>query len=360
MVEREVDLRSSTGASVVGPPRLAPRGPLSAWLIEHLARPVHRLPAPPPTNDDPLVGEDSALALYLCYELHYRGLPGVDDAWEWEPSLLGVRRQLEESFLDRLVALVGRPDDELSPLAMREELVRLATTDGGPSLSAYMAESGTTEQLREFCVHRSLYQLKEADPHTFAVPRLWGPAKAAMVAIQVGEYGDGRADRVHAHLFGETMTELGLDPAYGAYLPVVPATTLATVNLVSYFGLHRRWRGAAVGHLALFEMCSVVPMGRYASGLRRLGFGEQATDFYDEHVVADEVHQVIALDEMAMGLAATEPRLAGTVTFGARAVKAVEDRFARALLGAWEDGRTSLLAPLPDAAADLPSPCPPS
>jgi hypothetical protein len=229
MVEREVDLRRSTSASVVGPPRLAPRGPLSAWLIEHLARPVHRLPAAPPTEDDPLDGEDSALALYLCYELHYRGLPGVDDAWEWEPSLLAVRRRLEDAFLDRLVALVGRPDDELSPLAMREELVRLASTDGGPSLSAYMAGSGTTQQLREFCVHRSLYQLKEADPHTFAIPRLWGPAKAAMVAIQVGEYGDGRADRVHAHLFGETMAELGLDPAYGAYLPVVPATTLATV-----------------------------------------------------------------------------------------------------------------------------------
>jgi hypothetical protein len=325
---------------------------VSGWLLEHLASPPHPLGAPPPAVDAPLSGEDSALALYLCYELHYRGLPGVDDAWEWEPTLLGVRRDLEAAFLDQLVGLVGEPDASLSPLAMRDDLVRLATTDGGPSLSSYMAEAGTAEELREFCVHRSLYQLKEADPHTFAIPRLWGPAKAAMVAIQVGEYGDGRPERVHAHLFGETMAELELDPTYGAYLPLIPATTLATVNLVSFFGLHRRWRGAAVGHLALFEMCSVVPMGRYSAGLRRLGHGQRATDFYDEHVVADEVHQVIALEDMAMGLAATEPHLAGSVVFGARAVKAVEDRFARALLSAWDLGHTSLLAALPRAGVE--------
>jgi len=35
------------------------------------------------------------------------------------------------------------------------------------------------------------------------------------------------------------------------------------------FGLHRRFRGALVGHLAIFEMTSIGPMGRYATGLRR-------------------------------------------------------------------------------------------
>ena len=44
--------------------------------------------------------EDLQLALYCSYELHYRGLPDVDDAWEWEPSLLALRRSLEERFED--------------------------------------------------------------------------------------------------------------------------------------------------------------------------------------------------------------------------------------------------------------------
>src|SRR6202011_5709763 len=143
------------------------------------------------------------------------------------------------------------------------------------------------EQLLEFLVHRSPYQLKEADPHSWALPRLSGPPKAAMVEIQADEYGGGRAERIHAHLFAETMRALRLDSRYGAYVDQIPGITLATVNLMSLFGLHRRWLGAIVGHLALFEMTSSIPNARYAAGLRRLGFNGDATAFFDEHVEAD-------------------------------------------------------------------------
>ena len=77
-------------------------------------------------------------------------------------------------------------------------------------------------------------------------PRLVGSPKAALVRIQGDEYGDGTACRMHQQLFAETMRALGLDPTYGAYLDALPGTTLATVNLISLFGLHRRWRGALV------------------------------------------------------------------------------------------------------------------
>jgi hypothetical protein len=45
------------------------------------------------------------------------------------------------------------------------------------------------------------------------------------------------------------MRALGLDPEYGAYLEHLPAPALATVNLMSLCGLHRRLRGAIVGTL---------------------------------------------------------------------------------------------------------------
>jgi hypothetical protein len=138
------------------------------------------------------------------------------------------------------------------------------------------------------------------------------------------------------------MRALGLDPTYGAYLDRLPAVTLATVNLVSLFGLHRRWRGALIGHLAVFEMCSVVPMGRYANAIRRLGLGNDAAAFYDVHVEADAVHEVIASTELAMGFAEAEPARAGDVLFGAKALMAVEDRFARHLLASWQRRRSSL------------------
>jgi len=327
------------------PQRLpAPRGPVTDQLLDLLVRPVHELSSLPIPNVDPITDDDLALALHLMYELHYLGLPGVDEAWEWEPSLLRERRRLEGRFERRLVELVGHVPVGLSRDRTIAELQRLATAEG-PSLSGYLLESGTLAQMREFVVHRSAYQLKEADPHTWGIPRLTGRSKAALVDIQRGEYGNGRATEVHANLFGALMTDLGLEPVYGAYTDRIPGITLSTGNLVSLFGLHRRWRGALVGHLALFEMCSVGPMARYQAALERLGFGRDATRFYEAHVIADERHQQVALYDMVGGLVDQEPFLGGEVVFGARALDVVEGLFASHLREAWSHGESSLRDP---------------
>jgi len=320
------------------------RGPLSAFVIAHLGQDPHRLPVSPLVTLPPagLVDDDLNLALYCCYELCYRGFAGVSDEWEWHPDLLAFRSALEDAFLRCLFAEIGVPGPARD---VGRELPAIVAGGDGPSLSAYMASTGTLQQFREFAIHRSAYQLKEADPHTWAIPRLHGEPKAALLEIQADEYGGGDYQAMHAVLFARTMRALGLDAGYGAYLPRIPGVALATVNLVSLFGLHRRWRGALVGHLAVFEMASVVPMGRYRDALRRLGFGTDATAFYQVHVAADAVHEIIALHRLAAGFAAVEPDRAGDVLFGARAIMAVEDRFARHLLDCWARGRTSLYRP---------------
>ena len=325
-----------------------PRGPISSALLEALALPVHPLaPLPAPATADPLGDEDLQLALYACYELHYRGLPGVDERWEWEPTLLAARQALEAPFEAALRALAGPDDERVAPGQMDVALRAVADADEAPPVSLHIERDASVAEVLEFVVHRSAYQLKEADPHSWAIPRLWGPAKAALVEIQADEYGGGRAERIHARLFADTMEALGLDDRYGAYLDRVPAVTLATVNLMSLCGLHRRLRGALVGHLALFEMSSSIPNRRYARGLRRLGFdSEAATAFFDEHVEADAVHENLAAVDLAGGLARQEPALAGQILWGARALLALDDRWARHVMGAWEAGRSSLRAPL--------------
>ncbi len=61
------------------------------------------------------------------------------------------------------------------------------------------------------------------------------------------------------------------------------------------------------GHLAAVEMTSSEPSRRYSAGLRRLGFDERTTVFYDEHVEADAVHEQIASVDMCGSLVAEEP-----------------------------------------------------
>lgn len=328
-----------------------PRGPASEELFAALEGPRGLdLGLPVVSSPDPLADEDLQLALYVAYELHYSGIAGVEEGWEWEPSLLAFRAALERPFEEAVAALVPAADAaELESVGAA--LQAIVAEDPGPPLSRYMEVQGSREQMLEQVVHRSAYQLKEADPHSWAIPRLTPGPKAALLEVQFDEYGGGSAERMHSALFAKTMEGLGLDPAYGRYLDRWPAATLATVNLVTFFGLHRRRRGALVGHLAGFEMTSSIPNRRYGNALRRLGYGAGVTHFYDEHVEADAVHENIAAWDLAGGLAAAEPEVAADVLFGARALLQVEALWARHLIGAWEAGESSLRSPLVPAAA---------
>jgi hypothetical protein len=319
-----------------------PRGPITEGLLDALAR--GRAAPPPPgadvsrsANDD-----DRHLALALCYDLHFRGLPGVDDRREWDPGLIAFRTALEEVWEEELRTEIGPIDPPSRPSDVSRAIVALSDEERAPSLSRYLARRAGLAEFREFVIHRSIYTLREADPHSFVIPRLEGAAKSALLEIQADEYGGGRPERMHSAIFARTMRALGLDGGYGAYLDVVPGVTLATANLVSLFGLHRRLRGAAMGHLALFESTSAIPNRRYGNGLRRLGFGPAVTDYYDEHVVADSVHDMIAAYDLVGSLVTDEPWLASDVLFGARALAHLEHRLSVHLIDSWRAARSSL------------------
>jgi hypothetical protein len=331
-----------------------PRGPLGDALHADLTSGTELSPATlelarrAATSPDPLTDDDLQLSLAVAYELHYRGFDDVADDWEWEPTLLRARALLERAHLDALRSLTGSPDVGHDPID--RQLTDLIAADDGPSLSAYMAKRGTLEQWREYLTLRSVYHLKEGDPHTFAVPRLSGRTKAAMVEIQADEYGGGVPERMHSELFAGMMRDLGLDAGYGVLWNDAPAVAFTSVNTMSLFGLHRRWRGAALGHLACVEMTSSEPSRRYSAGLRRLGFDERTSVFYDEHVEADAVHEQIASVDMCGSFVAEHPDLAGDVLFGAACSLAMDGLAAHHLLGAWEAGRSALRSGRPLAA----------
>lgn len=289
---------------------------------------------------DPLADGDLQLALACCYELHYRGLRGVDDRWEWDPSLLAVRAVLEGIVERALRELVHPP--ETTTGTVWGDLQALVAADDGPALSLHLARWATADQFRDFLVQRSIYHLREADSHTFGIPRLAGRAKAALVEIQADEYGNGDVDRMHSALFAQTMRELGLSDAYGRYWNDASPRTLASVNALSMMGLHRRHRGALAGHLAALEMTSTEPNRNYGNGLRRLGFGPRATAFYDEHVEADAVHEQVASVDLCGSLVGAEPELRSDVLWGAGCCLALDAAAGRALLEGWSDAELSV------------------
>jgi len=336
-----------TRSSIMTEPVLpAAHGPLSTAVrraltgpptVDHLAR------IGASVRDSDPYGLDLQLALCMCYELHYHGFVGVDPAWEWNPALLGLRAELERVFLAGVRRDVGPIGDQTAAAEM--EAISIEPTDGtGPSY--HLRDNGTWQQMCEYFVHRSLYHLKEGDPHAWAIPRLAGGAKAAFVAIEFDEYGAGQGARLHQQLFADLLTAAGLDSTYLGYVDAVSAESLAAVNLMSLFGLHRSLRGAAIGHFASTEITSPPGSRRMVDALQRMNAPAACIGFYSEHVEADAVHEQVVRIDVVGDLVAREPQLDRDIVFGIRAHAAVENRLAEQVMASWQQGQTSLRMPL--------------
>lgn len=287
-----------------------------------------------PVGIEPDSPGDAALALWLLHELSYAGLPGVDDRTEWDPQLLTVRRRLEEDLEARLRSrFPGAPDAGAGDDAYAEAFFGYVAQHDGISLARYVRTHADHAQVQDLLKQRSLYHLKEADPTAWAIPRLPMPVKAALAALQFDEYGGGDPARLHARRFADGMAASGLDPV--AHVDDASVEALEQNNAMSLFGLHRRLRGAAVGHLAAFEATSSLPSRQLAQGLERLGFPPELVGYYLEHVEADAVHEQLAVRAMCARLAAEEPEVADDIWFGAFTCLDLEDRFGRGMLERW-------------------------
>jgi hypothetical protein len=314
-----------------------PRGALSEWtfgLLRNLPERASWQSTTAPAADSL---EDETVTLWTLHELSYGGFEDVDGRAEWEPVLLAVRRDLEDELEARLRERWADAGSRELPGAdeVPDALAALVEQDDGPSLADLVRRGADGDQVLELLRQRSVYHLKESDPVAWVVPRLPVRAKAALMELQYDEYGDGNPNRLHSHLFARGLSAVGLRPEYGAYVDDALAETLEMNNVVSMFGLQRRLRGAAMGHLAAFEMTSSLPSRKVVQGLERLGLDGAMSDYYSEHVEADAIHEHLAARDICGTLVEDEPEQAGEVLFGAFTCLDQEKRFATAMLGVW-------------------------
>jgi len=135
----------------------APRGPISDRVIAALRQdPAAARRLDPDLSAvlpvaDPLRDEDFQLALWVLYELHYRGFEGVDERWEWHPDTLGGRAELE-AVLER--GLRGATRELLSVVAdedadVVDQMRRLIDAADGPDVPRFVQREATREQFLE-------------------------------------------------------------------------------------------------------------------------------------------------------------------------------------------------------------------
>lgn len=338
------------------------------WLVDRLDGRTRRFAPADLTraSADPW-GDDLQLTLHLIHELSSSGVPGVSDQFEDDLVINSIRVELESAFEraltreladgadrhdrhDRQDGHDGSPGDVavgdevngIDEVNCVIETVRTDILDDPESLAAHLLGPGTVDQLRELLVHWSVRYLDQTDPYSWGLPRLAGRARAALLEIQADDQGIGRPGPSHADLFAATMSEFGLDTAYGSYVDHLPAATLATTNLTRMFGGSRRLIGALVGHLTVAELTSVEPMVHYASAVSHFGGSEAARAFFDSRAVGDAHHEPMVLDSLLPDFLGRWPDRAADVVFGARAFALVERRFVGEVLDSWRDGRSSL------------------
>lgn len=307
----------------------APRGALGERVIEALRSGRTAGVADLPAAD---AEEDAQLTLWTLYELHHRGFDDVDDALEWDPQLIALRRRLEADLEQQLREQAPEPPARGD---FAEDFFAAIAAHEGPSAAAHLQRGATTEQALQFLRHKSIYTLKESDHTTWTIPRLSYPVKAAVVELQYDEYGGGNPHRLHANLFAKGLAASGLDAAYGAYIDEAPLPVLVQNNVMSLFGLNRRLRAASLGFLAAFEATSSAPSRRIARGLQRLGFPPEMIEYYTEHVEADAVHEQLAVRTVCGTLLEDEPEQYGDIHFGAWACLHVEDLYGEHILEEW-------------------------
>jgi Iron-containing redox enzyme len=309
-----------------------PRGAFSADVFEVLRSDPSRLVAeqlPEAENR-----EDTAVVLWSLYELSFRGFEDVEEDLEWHPSALRLRGDLERDLEARLrERWTGhQPDEDFA-----DAFFAFLADHDGPSLARFVQTEATEEQVLDLLRMRSIYHLKEADPSAWVVPRLDTASKAGLVELLYDEYGAGDPNRLHHHLFARGLEAVGLRAEYGAYVDDAPAEVLEQNNAMALFGLHRRLRGAAMGHLAAFEATSSMPSRRMAAGLERLGLDATMVGYYTEHVTADAAHEQVAVRAICASLLDREPSLWDDVFFGAFTCLDQEARVAGLLLDRWKE-----------------------
>jgi hypothetical protein len=317
-----------------------PRGPVSEAVRDGLLSATGEAFADVRVPDEPedlFRDDDLQLALWMLYEQSYRSFEGAFDH-EWDPAAVAVRRRLEQPFEEQLrVATAGAVRSSLSisddVVAQIEHTIAQAT---GPDLARFLHREATRDQMLDLLAQRSVYHLKESDPHSFVVGRIVGPAKVALAELQYDEFGAGRPERLHSHLYAVALEAAGLDPEFGAYIDRVPASTLAVNNVMSLVGLNHRLRGAALGHLAAFESTSSVPCRRIAAGIERVGLPEATAAYFHEHVEADATHEQVVLHDICGAFVEREPEHQAEVIFGVAACLHLDGVAATDLLASWD------------------------
>lgn len=281
---------------------------------------------------DPAALEEAHRALYSIY---------ADRVWRPKssaqgPQLLQFRQILEAAFRDQLDRTRAEVGVNLTPPASDhgawfESLALGPHPRDDGSWGLYLHEDASLDALKRVVAQRSLFFLREPDPWIYAVPTLTGVARAGLIDLLLDEYGWGKLDRMHSTIYANLMEALDLETELDHYEYGTSWQFLATLNHQWMCALDPALSRRLIGTIYLTEADSPQAMNNYLAAWARLGIDDpRVLEFYELHVLADENHRDVALQEVAVPVAADEGvEAAREIATGIFDARTLEAEFAR-------------------------------
>ena len=203
--------RDARGAAPAPPAGPAQRGRPERAAAASRSSFDHRLAA---NGGDPLADDDLQLALFTYCKQPCRYVRGRRSRGGVAAVAAG-RPAVTRGALRAGAARGGHGARRRPRSRSRRPCGRWSPPTRRPRSPGHSSVTRRPSRYSEFLIHRSTYQLKEADPHSWAVPRLAGRPKEALVEVQADEYGGGAAGRCTPPCRA-FVRALGLDDRYGA------------------------------------------------------------------------------------------------------------------------------------------------
>jgi Iron-containing redox enzyme len=261
---------------------------------------------------------DEADALRTVLAIHDLSVAPVDaldgrERWQHHPAVAELRWRLEHDLvasLDRRDQASGWRLPADAPAAMRA----VARVDQVPDVYRWLATTASPQELVEFLALEGGPDGGFDDLVAACQIGLGGGPKLELARNYWDEMGQGSPARVHTELHRKLARALDL-PA----LPreEQPVEALERAALGSLLATNRSLQPELVGALGLLELQAGPRCRKVVEGLRRIGAGDDALDFYVEHATVDPHHGKAWIDEVVAPLSSS-PRWAAGMVRGAR------------------------------------------
>jgi hypothetical protein len=259
---------------------------------------------------------DALLTLLRIYDLHLAPVAtlGGHERWQHHPAVAGLKWQLEERFIESLLAIDGEREWDL-PVDAVAAIRQVAAVDRVPRIYDWLAESATLDELTRFITLEGGPDGGFDDLVAVCQLGLSGEAKLEMARNYWDEMGRGEASRVHTQLHRQMAQALNLDPVSRESQPLA---ALRRSALGPFLATNRARQAEMVGALGLIELQAGPRCRRVVSGLERLRAPSKAMPFYAEHATTDPIHGREWLARVVGNFAGGDPSIAHRVVQGAR------------------------------------------